>query len=101
LRFSFKATADQPEEIFFWGDFTGMGRRMLPLSLKDGDYTLKTRLIPGTQIHYQFYSSAPASPETTLLPPDCAEDDGYVSISIDTSDVTITQTDNSCPMLDR
>ncbi len=97
LSFRFAGEDTLPEEIFFWGDFTGMGRRLLRLPLRDGSYTLETRLPVGSEIRYQFYASTPASPATALLPPDCLDAEGYVSARIGEHGVTLRHSDDACP----
>lgn len=99
LQFTFDG-GDTPEEIFFWGDFTGTGRRMLRLPLVDGAYTLNTRLLAGTEIHYQFYGDTPASAETALLAGECLDSDGYVSVRIPEGDVLIQHIQNECPTVE-
>jgi arabinogalactan endo-1,4-beta-galactosidase len=76
IKFHFEDATNAPEEIFFQGGFTGMGKRTIALPLTDGEYVLHTRLLPDTPIHYQFYSALPAKPETALLPSQCLDDDG-------------------------
>jgi arabinogalactan endo-1,4-beta-galactosidase len=98
LSFSFEGQ-ESPEEIFFWGDFTGMGRRLMLLTPSNGEYVLHTRLLPGSEIQYQFYAGLLTSPETTLLPANCMDDEGLTSVTIPDSDVTIHQTNISCPAL--
>jgi arabinogalactan endo-1,4-beta-galactosidase len=97
LSFNFDNAENLPEQIYFWGDFTGMQRRMLTLTLSDGAYVLHTRLLPGTTIRYQFYTEPPAAPETALLPAECLDDEGYVSVTIPENDAAIVQTDGACP----
>ena len=97
LSFSFEGEAELPEEIFFWGDFTGQGRRLLPLTLQNGEYALQTRLLPGTEIRYQFYVSQPAEIGSALLPQDCMDDEGYLSTIVATNSVIIGHTSSSCP----
>jgi arabinogalactan endo-1,4-beta-galactosidase len=99
VTFKFQTTdGDAPETIYFWGDFTGMGRRMLQLELEDGEYMLRTRLMAGTEIRYQFYSALPASPENSLLPQDCLDDEGYVSVVIPDEATSFVHTSESCPI---
>jgi hypothetical protein len=74
---------------------------MLPLTESDGRYVLQTRLLPGTVIRYQFYASLPASPETALIPVDCLDSDGNVSVTITEDSVVVSQTNISCPSLSR
>ena len=96
---SFAPDGDTPEQVYFWGDFTGMGRRALPLTAgDDGRFTLHARLLPGTSIHYQFYAALPASPETALVPADCLDPDGYATATIGDSAVTITSSAGACPV---
>lgn len=98
LSFTFEGE-NAPEQIFFWGDFTGMGRRLLTLTPVEGQYTLQTSLIPGTAIRYQFYSALPASLETALLPQICMDDEGFVSVLVPDYDVSIRQTNATCSTL--
>ncbi|MBI5929839.1 MAG: glycosyl hydrolase 53 family protein [Chloroflexi bacterium] len=86
-----------PDHIFFWGDFTGFGKRPMLLPLVNGAYTLQARLMPGTEIHYQFYEVTPASPENALLSTDCMDDEGHTSITVPTDDLVIQHTVNTCP----
>jgi arabinogalactan endo-1,4-beta-galactosidase len=88
---------DAPEQIYFWGDFTGMGRRPLALTGQDGTYTLHTRLPAGTVIHYQFYSALPASPETALIPAECADDEGMAALTIPEGGALVEHTATGCP----
>ncbi len=88
-----------PDQVYFRGDFTGLGRRVLPISLEDGAYTLSGRFMPGTEIHYQFYSALPASAETQLLPTDCTNEQGYVTVTIPKNDVLVNQENAACPVL--
>ncbi|MBZ0285195.1 MAG: arabinogalactan endo-1,4-beta-galactosidase [Anaerolineae bacterium] len=90
---------DLPDQIYFWGDFTGLGRRTLVLSPTDGEYQLHVRLMAGTEIRYQFYAALPASLETALLPPACGDGEGRVSVSIPDDTVSIYQTNTTCPSL--
>jgi arabinogalactan endo-1,4-beta-galactosidase len=99
LQFSFEESGDSPEEIFFWGDFTGQGRRLLPVVLADGTYTFHARFLPNTDIHYQFYSSPPASTESALVADDCVDGDGLVAMTIPSSSGLIAQTDSACPLV--
>jgi len=96
LRFKFDGDASAAQ-IYFWGDFTGMGRRAIPLTLVDGEYMLHTRLMPGTEIRYQFYSGLPASAETALLPPTCIDEEGLVGLTVPGDPVSIQQTNTMCP----
>jgi arabinogalactan endo-1,4-beta-galactosidase len=94
------AGGEQPETIYFRGDFTGMGRRLLQLTPNEqGQYVLHTRLLPDTEIHYQFFADIPASEETALLAGDCVGDDGTVTMIIPTSQVEIFHTNNQCPTM--
>jgi arabinogalactan endo-1,4-beta-galactosidase len=100
VTFHFQLDGDElPEQVYLWGDFTGMGRRALPLRLEDGQYTLRTRFLPDTEIRYQLYSSLPASAETMLLSGDCVDDEGYMSVTIPENSITINQSENGCPDL--
>lgn len=97
LSFRFNDEPNPPETIFFQGDFTGLGRRVLPLAAADGAYAIQTRLMPGTTIRFQFYAATPASPETALLTGDCLDDEGYVSVTIPDRSVVIAYTGSACP----
>ncbi|MFN8371360.1 MAG: glycosyl hydrolase 53 family protein [Anaerolineae bacterium] len=96
LRFSF-AGSETPEQLFFWGDFTGTGRRPLRLPLVEGVYVLNARLLPGTVMRYQFYGDTPISADTALVPADCLDSEGYVTLTVPESSVTIDLTNVSCP----
>ena len=72
LSFQFEGS-DAPEQIYLRGDFTGMGRRLLPLTRSDGEYILQTRLLPETVIQYQLYGALPASAENALIPQNCLD----------------------------
>lgn len=90
-----------PEQVYFRGDFTGMGRRMLALLPEaDGTFSLSARLMPGQAIHYQFYRALPAGPETALIPAECADADGTAVLAIPTEDVTLIHTTAACPVIE-
>ena len=88
-------TDDTQEPIYFWGDFTGMGKRTLLLTASKGVYELSTLLLPGTQIQYQLYSALPASPETALIAGECVGADGSVGATI-TAEVVFEHHEGGC-----
>ncbi len=92
-------TGDLPETIYFWPHFTGQGRRLTRLPLSDGAYSLNARLLPGTEIQYQFYGAPPASAESALLPPACQNAESYAVATIPTENVTLQHTESRCPGL--
>jgi arabinogalactan endo-1,4-beta-galactosidase len=98
LSFRFE-NGDLLETIFFWGDFTGMGRRLLVLTPTDGEYVLHTRLLSGSDIRYQFYASRPEALDNALIPQHCLDDEGYVTVSIPDENGIIFQTDKVCPLV--
>ncbi len=54
---TFEVVSDA-ETLLFWGDFTGSGRRMLPMKKSDdGVFHFSTSLMPGTSITYAFFTS--------------------------------------------
>lgn len=66
--------APAPEQVYLRADFTGLGRRLLPIPAEaNGVYTLRTRLMPGTTIRYQFYRELPASDEVAIITGDCID----------------------------
>jgi arabinogalactan endo-1,4-beta-galactosidase len=89
LRFQFADSAELPEQIFFRGDFTGMGRRLQPITLADGGYAVQARLMPGREIAFQFYSATPASDETALI---CTDD--LASLVVPAEDTVIELSDD-------
>ncbi len=98
LRFTF-ADETLPDKIFFWGDFTGLGKRPMILPLVDGAYSLQGRFMPGTEIRYQFYGVTPAAPENALLSTDCMDDEGHTTITIPDQDAIFEHTIDACPIL--
>lgn len=99
LRLHVEAGEDAPESIFFRGDFTGMGRRLLPVARsEDGAYAFHTRLLPGRDIRYQFYAAAPASDETALIQGACVDDDGFVTLTVPASDTVIELAAGGCSL---
>lgn len=97
MQFRFADNENSPSEIFFRGDFTGMGKRLMSLPLVDGTYVLHTRLLPGTVIHYQFFEALPANDESALLPSACLDAEGMFAFTIPDDTATITHTDVECP----
>lgn len=97
LQFTFADDATLPDKIFFWGDFTGLGKRPMMLPLVDGVYSLEARLMPGTEIRYQFYGVTPASPENALLSVDCMDEEGHTTLIIPNEDALIEHTTGTCP----
>lgn len=88
---------DLPDQIYFWGDFTGLGRRTVTLSATNGEYQLHARLMPGTEIRYQFYAALPAAPENALVPSTCADAEGHLALSIPDTSTTLLHTETACP----
>ncbi len=97
LRFAW-GEGEAPEQVYFRGDFTGAGRRPLPvLPDEDGIFTLDARLMPGSNMRYQFYSLLPASEENALIPAACTEADGLAVFTVPAQAVTLVHTPGDCP----
>lgn len=97
VRIRLQPQADDPQEqIYFWGDFTGMGKRPLPLKAADGGYEVRALLMPGTPLHYQFYSVLPASADTALIAGTCVGEDGAVEAAVTAVDMVITHREHGC-----
>lgn len=97
LRFVWQG--DQPpEQLYFRGSFTGMGRRPLALlPAADGSFALRALLMPGSEISYQFYGALPASEESVLIPAHCTGADGQALLIVPAADVTINHSAGGCP----
>ncbi|MBX3066282.1 MAG: arabinogalactan endo-1,4-beta-galactosidase [Anaerolineae bacterium] len=85
-----------PDQIYFRGDFTGLGKRPLPITPRNGEYIVRVRLLPGTTIHYQFYSALPASTDTAIIKGTCVDDQGQASITLRASSI-FDHGDGNCP----
>jgi arabinogalactan endo-1,4-beta-galactosidase len=89
-------TSDPQDKIYFWGSFTGFGKRTVIVTAKDGVYEMRALLPPNMPIQYQFYSALPASAETMLIKGECVTTDGAVSATMTTSEVVIEHRDHGC-----
>jgi arabinogalactan endo-1,4-beta-galactosidase len=86
-----------PDGLFFWGDFTGLGRRLLPMQQADGQvYTFSARLMPGETIHYAFYSGSNRSEDQERLDPACANEEGVRTWIVPASDVRLVHSFGQC-----
>jgi hypothetical protein len=97
--FRFEGEDQLPEEIYFWGDFTGQGRRLLPLPLNIGEYSLRTRLLPDTEFQYQFYQAPSAAIESALSAAECIDEEGYLNGVVPADSVAIQLTVDNCPVI--
>ncbi len=97
VQLQFVPDGDRPEQIFFWGDFTGTGRRLLSLLPDEtGTFRLNAYLMPGAEIHYQFYSEPPASTETALVSGSCLDDEGYITLTVPPEDTLLGYAPGQC-----
>jgi arabinogalactan endo-1,4-beta-galactosidase len=85
--------------LFFWGDFTGLGRRLLPMErISSQAYAVSTRLMPGETIQYAFYSGPNRSEDQEALDPACAGEEGVRTWSVPASDIRAVHTFGQCDM---
>ncbi len=97
LRFTWD-DGEMPAQVYFRGEFTGMGRRVLTLLPdEDGAFTLHARLMPGSEIRYQFYGLLPAGPESALIPAYCTDEEGFAVLTVPANAITIVHTGADCP----
>lgn len=100
VEITFQATLNgtsAPEGLYFWGDFTQSGRKLMPMQ-KAGEqtYIFSARLMPGRTIHYAFYSGPNRKENQEILPPDCTSSDGLSTWTIPSVDTQVTHHFGSC-----
>jgi arabinogalactan endo-1,4-beta-galactosidase len=68
--------ASDADELLFWGDFTGSGRRMQVMEqVEDGVFRFSTSLMPGTAIRYGFFTSTNRNEGSEVFSETCDEDE--------------------------
>lgn len=100
VRVTFEVTFDgapPPDGFFFWGDFTGMGRRLLPMQqINDQVYAFSARLMLGQPVQYAFYAGSDRSTGGESLDPACVSDDGARTWTVPASDARVMHTFGQC-----
>ena len=87
--------------LFFWGDFTGLGRKLLPMEqVSDRVYAFSTRLMPGATIHYGFYSGSNRATDQEVLDPACASAEGFRTWTVPASDTRVVHSFGHCDTTD-
>jgi arabinogalactan endo-1,4-beta-galactosidase len=100
VQITFEVTLEGPvpsDGLFFWGDFTGLGRRLLPMDrISSQVYSFSTRLVPGETIQYAFYSGPNRSEDQEVLDQACAGEGGVRTWSVPASDRRLLHTFGQC-----
>jgi len=98
LRVMFQVRVDPataPEGVYISGDFTGMGRRLLPLESADAAYTLDDHLMAASTVTYGFFAG-PRRDAQEALDPTCADADGLRTLTVPDADACIVHTFGAC-----
>jgi arabinogalactan endo-1,4-beta-galactosidase len=99
---TFQITLDgvsAPEGVYFWGDFTEMGRKLLPVpDAGEQVYRFSARLLPGRTVQYAFYSGPNRKENQEALPADCANAEGLRTWVVPEVDTQIVHHFGSCDL---
>jgi arabinogalactan endo-1,4-beta-galactosidase len=104
VHITFEVTLDgiDSDGAYFWGDFTGLGRRLLPMEqVGEQTYILATRLAPGRLINYGFYAGANRSDDQEVLEPMCVNAEGMRSWIVPTVDTHVIHAFGQCDFVVR
>ncbi len=86
-----------PDGVYFWGDFTEMGRKLLPMQgAGEQVYRFAARLLPGQIVHYAFYAGPNRTENQEALPPDCADAAGLRTWVVPETDTLVALRFGSC-----
>jgi arabinogalactan endo-1,4-beta-galactosidase len=100
VQITFEVTLDgtvPSDGLLYWGDFTGLGRRLLPMKRVSSQvYSFSTRLMPGETIQYAFYSGPDRSKDQEVLDQACAGEDGVRTWSVPAADTRVIHTFGQC-----
>jgi arabinogalactan endo-1,4-beta-galactosidase len=101
IRFDVKLDGTVPSDgLFFWGDFTGLGRRLLPMErMSSLEYSFSARLMPGETIQYALYSGPNRSEDQEILDQACAGEGGVRVWTVPASDTCVIHTFGQCGLV--
>jgi arabinogalactan endo-1,4-beta-galactosidase len=83
--------------MYFWGDFTGSGRRLVAMQPgAAGAYLLRARLMPGQTVRYGFFAGPNRAQDQEALPAACGGAEGLRTLVVGEAGGTVTHRFGAC-----